>query len=283
WLQKVTDGGEPAVEVRRYGRGFLHGKAYIVEHPRLPAVLAGSSNMTYAGLMRNAELNLGYPSGEHTHLVQEWFEHFWDESDPYDLAGLYARRWDPHTPWVVFLRMLWELYGDTSADDQIVSTMHLTGFQREGVARMLRVLDEHGGVIVADEVGLGKTFMAAEVMRRATEQARQRVVIVAPAALKASMWEPFLERYDMSRRIKVYSFAEVRNRWQNNPEFREELEDYALVVVDEAHNLRNPAAQQTEVVASLLSGANPKEVLLLTATPVNNSLFDLHTLIRFFI
>ena len=98
--------------------------------------------------------------------------------------------------------MLWELYGDTSDDDSIETVMKLMGFQREGVARMLRILDQHGGVIVADEVGLGKTFMAAEVMRRATDQERQRVLIIAPAALKTSMWEPFLDKFDMSRRIK---------------------------------------------------------------------------------
>jgi len=283
WLRSVDADGGAVVEVRRYQHGFLHGKAFIAEHPMMPAVLAGSSNFTYAGLMRNAELNLGYPTGEHTHLVQDWFEHFWAESDPYDLAGLYAHRWDPHSPWLVFLRMLYELYGDTSDDDALQSEMHLTGFQREGVARMLRILDEHDGVIVADEVGLGKTFMAAEVMRRVTDRDRQRVLIVAPAALKASMWEPFLERFDMSRRIKVMSYAELRNRWQDDPDLRDELDDNALVVIDEAHNLRNPAAQQTEVVAALLGGPHPKKVVLLTATPVNNSLFDLHTLIRFFI
>ena len=287
WLEMAAEDGEPLVEVRRYSEGFLHGKAFIAEHPQMPAVLAGSSNFTYAGLMRNAELNLGYPSGTHTDLVQDWFDHFWEASEEYDLAGLYAQRWEPHSPWLVFLRMLWELYGDTSTDDSIETVMKLTGFQREGVARMLRILDQHGGVIVADEVGLGKTFMAAEVMRRATDQERQRVLIIAPAALKASMWEPFLDKFDMSRRIKVYSYAEIRIKWQadeeSNTGFRQELDEYALVVIDEAHNLRNPGAQQTEVVANLLSGKNPKQVVLLTATPVNNSLFDLQTLIRFFI
>ena len=97
------------------------------------------------------------------------------------------------------------------------------------------------------------------------------------------MWEPFLDEYDMSRRIKVYSYAELRHRWQQDEDLRDELDEYAVVVIDEAHNLRNPAAQQTEVVGSLLSGRNPKKVVLLTATPVNNSLFDLHTLIRLFI
>ncbi len=272
WLKIVNEEGDPLVEVRRYNQGFLHGKAFIADHPEMPAVLAGSSNFTYAGLKRNVELNLGYPSGEYTHLVQEWFNQFWNDSEPYDLAALYEKRWEPHTPWVIFLRMLWELYGDTSEDDNFVSEMKLTGFQREGVARMLRILDQHGGVIVSDEVGLGKTFMAAEVMHRVSEKDRQRVLIIAPAALKASMWEPFLEKYDMSRRIKVKSYAELRNQWQNDPDIHNELDENALVIIDEAHNLRNPAAQQTEVVSALLTGRHPKKVVLLTATPVNINL-----------
>lgn len=285
WLSDLDEAGLPRVEVRRYGKGFLHGKAYIVDHPTFAHTLAGSSNFTYAGLARNAELNLGYPSTEHTHLVQAWFERLWDESDPYDLAGLYKARWEPHSPWLVFLRMLWELYGDTSEDDRFQSQMGLTSFQREGVARMIRLMEAHGGVLVADEVGLGKTFMAGEVIRRATEENRQRVLIVTPAPLKSGMWEPFLDKYDFSRRVKVYSYEELRNRWLDDPngDLRRELDEYALVVIDEAHNLRNPNAQRSEVIAALVGGAHPKQVLLLTATPVNNSLLDLHVLIRYFI
>ena len=285
WLAQTDEEGLARVEVRRYAKGFLHGKAYIVDHPSFAHTLAGSSNFTFAGLARNAELNLGYPSTEHTHLVQEWFERLWAESEPYDLATLYQARWEPHSPWVIFLRMLWELYGDTSEDDRFESLMGLTSFQREGVARMLRLLEANGGVIVADEVGLGKTFMAAEVIRRATEENRQRVLIVTPAPLKTGMWEPFLEKYDFSRRIRVYSYEELRNRWQDDPDddLRRELDEYALVVVDEAHNLRNPNAQRSEVVAALVGGTHPKRVMLLTATPVNNSLMDLHALVRYFI
>ena len=162
--------------------------------------------------------------------------------------------------------------------------MKLTGFQREGVARMLRLLDDNGGVIVADEVGLGKTFMAGEVINRASAEQRQHVLIVAPAALRSGMWEPFLERYDFSRRVKVLSYDELRLRWNEDPEqARRELDEYALVVVDEAHNLRNPNAQRTEAVNALVGGANPKHLVLLTATPVNNTLFDLHALVSLFV
>ena len=286
WLRAENEGGR-RVEVRRFTDGFLHGKAFITEHPGLPAVLAGSSNFTYAGLARNAELNLGYPSGEHTHLVQEWFNELWEKSSPYPLDELYASRWEPHPPQLIFLRMLWELYGghlDEDDDARPRTELELTGFQREGVARMLRILEERGGVIVADEVGLGKTFMAGEVINRAASVSRQRVLVLAPAALKAGMWEPFLEEYDFSRRVKVMSYDEFRNRWREGERIiRRELDEYALVVVDEAHNLRNPNAQRTEAVNALVGGLHPKRLMLLTATPVNNTLFDLHALVSLFV
>ena len=215
WLQGVDPEGAAKVEVRRYSGGFLHGKTYLVEDGAAQAAIAGSSNMTYAGLAHNAELNLGTGGGTSSAAkVREWFEHFWNLSDPYDLAGLYGRLWDPHTPWSVYLRMLWELYGEHLADENpfVQTGLNLTRFQADGVARMERLLDEHGGVLVADEVGLGKTFLAGEVIYRTANINRQRVLIVAPAALKSSMWEPFLETHDFSRWVKVYSYEEVRNR-----------------------------------------------------------------------
>ena len=288
WLQSTDDDGSPLVEVRRYTEGFLHGKAYIAEHSVLPAVLAGSSNFTYAGLARNAELNLGYPSGQYTHLVQEWFDKLWDQSDHVP-AGRHLRRpvaraspladFPSHAVGVVR-----SAPGRRRRQQDSDTYWTLTGYQREGVARMLRLLDENGGVLVADEVGLGKTFMAGEVIRRASEQQRQQVLIVTPAALKSAMWEPFLKKWDFSRRVEVVSYDELRLKWNADPEAaRRELDSYALVVVDEAHNLRNPNAQRTEAVSALVGGANPKRLVLLTATPVNNSLFDLHTLFSLYI
>jgi hypothetical protein len=291
WLESVGQQDNPKVEVRRYTGGFLHGKTYLVEDSATQAAIAGSSNMTYAGLANNAELNLGTGGGTHSaHKVREWFEHFWTLSDPYDLADLYGRLWEPHTPWSIYLRMLWELYGehlDADENPNIHTGLSLTRFQADGVVRMERLLDEHGGVLVADEVGLGKTYLAGEVIYRTANINRQRVLIVAPAALKTAMWEPFLATYDFSRWVTVYSYEEVRNRL--DPEkgpidaFMREIEDYSLVVIDEAHNLRNSGAQRSGAVDRVITAGNPKKVVLLTATPVNNSLTDLETLIKYFI
>jgi len=291
WLRHLNPDGTARVEVRRFTGGFLHGKAYLVEDSATQAAIAGSSNMTYAGLALNAELNLGTGGGTHAAAkVHEWFERFWAVSDPYDLAALYGRLWDPHDPWLIYLRMLWELYGAHLDDENphIKTGLNLTRFQADGVVRMERLLDEHGGVLVADEVGLGKTYLAGEVIYRTANINRQRVLIVAPAALKTSMWEPFLHEHDFSRWVKVYSYEEVRNRLDpghpGHHAFMQEIEDYSLVVIDEAHNLRNSSAQRSGAVDRVITAGNqPKQVVLLTATPVNNSLADLETLIKYFI
>lgn len=292
WLRSTVADGSQRVEVRRFTGGFLHGKAYVVEDPAAPAAIAGSSNLTYAGLAINAELNLGTGGGTHAAgKVQAWFEDFWAQSDPYDLAGLYEGQWEPHTPWEIFLRMLWELYSQHLDEERTptkTSFSGLTRFQADGVTRMKRLLDELGGVLVADEVGLGKTFLAGEVIRQANEELRQRVLIIAPAALVKSMWEPFLTKFGFSRLTQVFSYEQVRDRMDpshvEHQSFRNQVQDFAMVVVDEAHNLRNAGAVRSHAVDQvILDGLHPKKVVLLTATPVNNSLTDLEVLIRYFV
>jgi ERCC4-related helicase len=282
WLRSVEKETEPRVEVRRFTKGFMHGKAFIANHPVLPAVLAGSSNLTYAGLSVNRELNLGYPVGTKTDLVVNWFDELWDESEPYPLADLYEARWLPHSPMTVFLRMLHELYGG-QINHLFDSSIELpaTEFQRDGIFRALRILEELNGVLVCDEVGLGKTFIAGEIIRRTSVVDRQKVLVVVPAALKKSTWEPFLNKFDLtSNRVSVVTFDELRI---GKTAAVQNLDDYALVIIDEAHNLRNPNAQKAQKVLELLHDRNPKKVVLLTATPVNNSLWDLHTLINYFV
>lgn len=288
WLEAVDQEGRPRVEVRRYSHGFLHGKAFIADSGIGNAMLAGSSNMTYAGLALNAELNIG---GDHDQVEKssEWFDHYWEQSTEYDLAGLYKAQWEAYSPWQVFVRMLYALYGNTLHDDDKFesSLFQLTGFQQDGVLRMKRLLNSLGGVMVADEVGLGKSFMAGELIREATEELKQRVLILCPASIKTSMWEPFLDRFNFGRWVKVMSYDTLRERLsEDSPELEAtlyELEEYALVVVDEAHNLRNSSAKRSLAVERAVLAGGKKRVVLLTATPVNNSLMDLDALLRLFI
>ena len=279
------------VEVRRLEDRFLHGKAFVVgAHGH--GVVAGSSNFTRAGLSTNVELNLGNYQPHTVGQVQEWFDELWDEAAPYDLAGLFESRFEPHAPWLIFLRMLKELYGaelEAEAEASGDPTIRLTDFQADGLWRAKRILERHHGVLVADEVGLGKTFLAGELIREAALERRQRVLVVAPATLRDGPWRAFRSQHKLP--FELVSFDDLAADSRLNPIERTAgsfkldaaVNEYAMVVVDEAHNLRNPATQRSTALRRLLAGSPAKKLVLVTATPVNNSLWDLYWLLSYFL
>ena len=283
------------MEVRRHEKEFLHAKAYIVESPsgvsgKSDGVIVGSSNLTGAGLTRNLELNLGCYDHSVNKQARQWFDDLWDKSVPFDLANIYEDALIPHAPWDVFIRVLWHLYGSEVEDDIIVDdNLPLTSFQKHGVARALRLIEQMGGVIVADEVGLGKTFIAGEILQLYRGR-RQRALLICPASLRDTTWRHFLTTYQLF--VECLSFEQLANDVQLRDAQRPNAvqkhlqrskEEYQLVIVDEAHNYRNPDAPTRAAALRRLLFGQRRDLLLLTATPVNNSLWDLYHLIRFFL
>ena len=276
------------VEVRRLEDGFLHGKAFIVASHE-EGVIAGSSNFTYAGLATNVELNLGQYQPYVVHQVLEWFDQLWERATTFELAALYAERFEAHAPQLVYLRMLLERYGAELADEAAAEgapRIHLTSFQRDGLFRARRLLADRHGVLIADEVGLGKTFLAGELIRQAVEERRQRVLVIAPATLRDGPWRHLLATYQLG--VETCSFEELAGDRRLNPEgsglaLQFNPREYAMVVIDEAHNLRNPTTQRAAALRRLLAGSPPKDLVLITATPVNNSLWDLYYLLGYFL
>ena len=283
------------MEVRRYEKAFLHAKAYIftsldVSYGKSQGIIVGSSNLTGAGLTQNLELNLGRFDGPIIHEARQWFDDLWEESEHYDLAELFEVVFGPRSPWDIFIRVLWQLYGDeVEQDTQIDDKLPLTNFQKHGVARALRLIRNTGGVIVADEVGLGKTFIAGEILQIYQEQ-RQRALLICPAALRDSTWRKFLTRYQFF--VECLSFEQLANDIQlrdrqrpnaDQQHLQRSLDEYQLVIVDEAHNYRNPDAPTRAAALRRLLFGRSRDLLLLTATPVNNSLWDLYHLLRFFL
>ena len=273
------------VETRLLRGRFLHGKAFIVETNH-NGVLAGSSNFTYAGLARNVELNLGQYQPGVVGEVMGWYEENWEASEPFDLAGLYERRFDEYEPYVVYLRMLWERYRDELGREEPRIGLDLTGFQRDGLYRAIEYLRRNNGVLIADGVGLGKTFLAGELIRQGVHDRRQRVLLIAPAPLRDGPWEQFLREYDL-KNVQCVSFQEVANDYRLGAGKEDVLwydpNEYAMVVIDEAHAYRNPDRDRAATLRQLLAGSPPKQVVLMTATPVNNSLWDLYYLLSYFI
>ena len=260
-------------------------------NPTDEVIIAGSSNLTFAGLNSNLELNLGKYNEKTVSKGKKWFDNLWDEAVPFDLASYFEEIFQVKTPFEIFLRVLWELYGqEIDQDFETDRGLPLTSFQKHGVARALRLIEETGGVIVADEVGLGKTFIAGEILNIYRER-RQRALLICPAALRDTAWKQFQSEFDT--RLETLSFEELARDKQlfdekrrpnaNSSNLEREIEEYQLVIIDEAHNYRNPdSPTRADALRTFLYGKR-KDVLMLTATPVNNSLWDLYHLTRFFL
>ena len=283
------------MEVRRYERAFLHAKAYILStsddaNSKPEGVIVGSSNLTGAGLTQNLELNLGRYEPPVVAQARRWFADLWDEAVPYDLAVVFDEVLSPRTPWEIFIRVLWCLYGKEVEEDEVADQdLPLTSFQKHGAARALRLINEMGGVIVADEVGLGKTFIAGEILQTYLSR-RQRVLLICPAALRDSTWKHFINTHQLF--VECLSFEQLagdiqvstaRSPVAGRTHILNPLDEYQLVIVDEAHNYRNPDAPTRAGALRRLMFGQKRDILMLTATPVNNSLWDLYHLLRFFL
>lgn len=269
------------MEVRRYTQRFLHGKAFLF---RSQGVLAGSSNFTSAGLTWNLELNLGQYQPHVFSAVERWFDELWAEAEPYDLAALYEARYLEYDPYLIYLRVLLERYGAELEEERPAGgPIPLTRFQNDGIDRAIRILDRYNGVIVADSVGLGKTFLAGELLRRVIEQERRRALLIAPATLRDGTWARFKSRFQLG--LEIVSFEQLALDEQlggTHNILQSKRDEYSLIVVDEAHALRNPDTERASALRRLLQGDPPKRVMLMTATPVNNSLWDLYHLLMYF-
>ena len=291
-LTKALNAGN--LEVRRYQKSFLHAKTYIFTSSDTdngqPGIFVGSSNLTRAGLTQNLELNLGRFDEPVVDEARQWFDDIWEESEEYDLANLFEVVFVPRSPWDIFIRVLWQFYGDEVEEDaEVDEKLPLTSFQKHGVARALRLIKNTGGVIVADEVGLGKTFIAGEILQIYQDR-RQRALLICPAALRDSTWDKFINKYQLF--VECLSFEQLANdiqlRDRQRPDadqdhIKRPLDEYQLIIVDEAHNYRNPDAPTRAAALRHLLFGRSRDLLLLTATPVNNSLWDLYHLLRFFL
>ena len=279
------------IEIRRYEKAFLHAKAYIfIKERGEGGIIVGSSNMTKSGMTTNLELNTGRSDKKTVMQAKSWFDNLWKEANPFELAGLFEDALKIRTPFEIFIRVLWELYGKEIEADFKTETekgLRLTDFQKHGVIRALRLIKECGGAIVADEVGLGKSFIAGEIIE-IYKKRRQRALLICPAALRDSVWKNFRAEHQIF--IECVSYEELARDQQLNKKSNDvsekllkEIEEYQLIVVDEAHNYRNPSAPMRAGILRKLLFGQKKDLLLLTATPVNNSLWDLYNLIHFFI
>ena len=154
--------------------------------------------------------------------------------------------------------------GATESVPVVAGRITLREHQRDAIVCLRRVIAEFGGALLADAVGLGKTFVAAALVREAED-----AVVICPAALR-DMWRRALARAGAEARVCTYS---ALSRGDAPSPAR-------LLVLDEAHHARNPATRRYASLARLSDSAR---VLALTATPIHNSRDDLAAVLALFL
>jgi superfamily II DNA or RNA helicase len=270
-----------------HGR-VLHGKAYLLLN--IPAFgdlgVIGSSNFTGAGLTTNLELNAILKQQSATDALKRWYEAVWEKSEDYKqkLLCLLTEFTDALKPCEVYFKVLYEAYRDRlsaklSDKDGKPSPILLADFQRDGYHAAREILDTYQGVLIADSVGLGKTYLALRLLDDYAYQRRQTGLVICPAALRDIVWKPLLEQHAIPHRIE--SMEQVSQ--SDTP--IDEYAQYPIIVVDESHNFRNPGSNRWRNLFEIARRASERfpedfRLILLTATPVNNSVYDLYHQVR---
>ena len=283
--------GRENVEVRLFEK-FLHGKAYIFDD----RIVIGSSNFTAAGLTRYGELNTWQLQSQAIYTRKEWFEKFWSESVDFkdDLIRLLEdSRFGSkeYSPYEIYIKSLYELQKDDIKEEQKgekdkprglpETKVNLAQFQEDAIARIWTRMKKYGGCIVADSVGLGKTWIAKKILEQIGYYERKNILVVCPAQLR-EMWRSELKKIDTKENILSQedlaseSYLEKAKRTLGG-----RMDNVELIVVDESHNFRNPLSNRWENFFSLVhdniseTGKKPY-ILFLTATPINNTPWDLY-------
>lgn len=304
------------IECRVYDKDKFHAKAYIT-HAKLEVVgaqaLVGSSNFTKPGLTKNIELNIQVQSAREVAQLQEWFESHWQDANDVTDAVIetIARQTRPYTPFEVYAKALHDLFADSAytGDEWEVLGSDRNGskvfpkldrYQQEGYRNLLRIAAQYRGAFLCDGVGLGKTFVGLMLLERLVIHDRRRVVLMVPKSGREPVWEGTIKRYCPEllsgflplRIINHTDLTRGRTEDVDWPAVMEGIRDQAdVVVIDEAHNFRNPGIagkgekkpSRYRRLAQLLTGPNgPKQLFLLTATPINNSLHDFRHMVELF-
>lgn len=303
---------------------LLHGKMYRVGNGGVEEAILGSSNFTVRGLGlgngdSNIELNLIVDSNRDRLELKQWFEELWNSpalvADVKGEVLEYLRQlYEDVAPEFLYFKTLFHIFegflGDTGKTDAELGQTSLFetevwaalfDFQKDGAKGAINKILRHNGCILADSVGLGKTYEALAVMKY-FELKNERVLVLCPKKLREnwtiytanSLLNPFIRdrfRYD------VLSHTDLSRDGGYSGDLNLETlnwGNYDLVVIDESHNFRNNTPGKRDEAGNLIrrsryqrlmddivkAGVRTK-ILLLSATPVNNDLKDLRNQLYF--
>ena len=339
--------GNGKMQIRIYKKNandeveFLHSKCYIFSCPTFSYGIIGSSNFTQKGLLGNAELN--YLETDPTRIAARpihgsnskghicWFEEKWECSEDWtqefleqvikkspiyiDIQENATREFTPYEQYIKLLQIQFGDVVDASLGQQIEaylpSKIHKLKYQIEAVKRCLGIMREHGGFMLADVVGLGKTIIGTLIIKRflsvPDDDGRERkVLVITPPAIQSG-WKKAITMFDKDSDEKIAPYIDFittgrignvteDESWEDSDddsadtgEFEGTLQDkdYGLIIIDESHKFRNSNTLMYQSLDQLIQkiGSNTgiyPYIGLLSATPQNNRPNDLKNQIYLF-
>ncbi|WP_040667862.1 phospholipase D-like domain-containing protein, partial [Nitrolancea hollandica] len=275
------------VVVKLFLRHPLHAKLYLLfrSDPINPVVgYLGSSNLTFAGLSQQGELNVDVLDHDACRKLARWFEDRWtdrwciDISD--ELVQIIEESWareELTPPYHIYVKMAYHLSQEARAglsEFRIPRDFghRLFEFQTAAVKIAAHHLNRRGGVLIGDVVGLGKTLMATTLARIFEDDYGLETLIICPKNL-VTMWEDYRDQYRL--RARVLPISQVTSELPN-------LRRYRLVLIDESHNLRNREGRRYRAIQEYVR-ENESKCILLSATPYNKTYLDLSSQLRLFV
>jgi superfamily II DNA/RNA helicase/HKD family nuclease len=276
------------LEIKAYPSQNIHAKLYImtfIEGDRdIGRVITGSSNFTQAGLVDNLEFNVELKNRSDYDFALEKFNELWRKSVPVSedyVETINTRTWlnNNITPYELYLKFLYEYFGEkiSRTPDEISSTYLPENFveyqyQKEAVIDAKSKLEEYGGVFLADVVGLGKTYISALL----AQQLNGRHLVIAPPAL--------LDEKNPGSWTNIFRDFGVRGTYfrsigKLDDIIKEGTDRYKNVFIDEAHRFRTETNISYEKLAQICRG---KRVILVSATPLNNTPKDILSQLKLF-
>ncbi|KUK15556.1 MAG: Helicase domain protein [Petrotoga mobilis] len=293
--QNVEEGIQKFVEwikngkliVRVYPSRNLHAKLYIMAFKEgdrdVGRVITGSSNLTQSGLVDNLEFNVELKNRSDYEFAKTKFEELWkrsvDISDDF-VNTISEKTWcnSNISPYELYLKFLYEYFKDELSRTDELFTPYLPDnfksfeYQKLAVLNAKKILEEYGGVFISDVVGLGKTYIAAML----ASQLDGRTMVIAPPALLSEKnpgsWKNVFDDFHISA-----NFVSI-GKLQEAKELLEKRE-YKNIIIDESHRFRTETTESYETLAEICHG---KRVILISATPYNNSPKDILAQIKLF-
>ncbi len=261
------------LEIKAHPSKKLHAKVYVMLKKKgsedFGKVITGSSNLTASGLEGNLEFNVELKDKPDVEFAKNKFDELWKESIPVEDLYIDVIRnhsyLKPFTPYEIYLKTLFEYFRDlfTGPIEELEAPEGYVNykFQEDAVKLAVAKIEQHGGLMLSDVVGLGKTYIAARI----AQTMHARPLVVCPPHLK-SYWEDVLASFGVVS--KVVSSGNLDKVVEELDKYKK----YNIVFVDESHTFRNSETKGYGYLHEICAG---KKVVLISATPLNNAPMDI--------